>query len=528
MKKTVLFLLLSITIHGLSQTEEVLFSIDDQAITTKEFTHVYNKNIDDVLNNNQKEIDNYLELYVNYKLKVRQAQDLKLDTVSSYKKDLSSYKKQLMAPYLRDDESLNELVKEAYDRSLVKINASHILIKLPKNSKDTLAAYTKIMEAKEKIEAGEDIATVAVEYSEDPSAAINEGNLGYFSVFNMVYPFENAVYSTKKNEVSNPFRSRFGYHIVYVHDIRKIYEPRKISSITIKLDSVSSRTKIDKLYQKLEDGEDFSDLVLKFSEDDSTSVKKRGDLGWFDSLDDFEKYRDLFSSLENIGDYSQPFKTEFGWSIIKLTDIRRVRDFEEVEEALTKKVKEGDRANTLDNSIIHEIKDNYTIVVKKKSLKLFKSGSQKVVKKLDKVFMTLEGETVSNQQFFDFLEGKEFSSALLEKFKEEKIMDYYKLHLVETNEEFAFLFQEYREGLLLFSLTQQRIWDKSTDSIGLKTYYESNKKNYKQSLEEDRGQILNDYQANLQDLWIEELHKTYNVKINNLAVEKLKGTINEE
>lgn len=526
-QKPLFFLFFFIAIYSYSQADRVLFTIDNQEITTKEFTRVYNKNIDIVADSSQKGIDNYLELYVNYKLKVMQAHDLKLDTVSSYIKELSSYKKQIMAPYLRDDEFIDKLVQEAYDRSLIEINASHILIKLPQKSNDTLAAFEKINEAKNKIEAGEDFAIVAAEYSEDPSAATNKGELGYFSVFDMVYPFENAIYSTGKNEVSNPFRTRFGYHIIYVHDIREAKGELAASHIMIKLDSISSRTKIDELYQKLENGEDFSSVALNFS-DDTYSANKGGDLGKFGSGKMVPEFDEVVFYLEDIGSYSQPFKTQFGWHIVKLTDKFPVKSFEEQEKELTSKVKRGDRASIVSNSIIHKIKGNYTIVINKKSLKLFESGSWKTDKNLDEVFMTLEGETVSKQQLASFLNDRAFSSALLEKFKEGQILNYYKLHLTETNQEFAFLYQEYQEGLLLFELMQQRIWDKSKDSIGLKAYYESNKKSYKQSFEQDRGQILNDYQANLEELWIDELHTIYKVKINNVAVEELKGSYNEE
>ena len=526
-KKPLFFLLFFVVVHSFSQADGVLFTIDNQEITTKEFDRVYNKNIDIVADKNQKGIDNYLELYINYKLKVRQAQDLKLDTISSYKKELSSYKKQIMAPYLRDNEFIDKLVKEAYDRSLVEINASHILIKLAQKSTDTAAAYTKIMEAKAKIEKGEDFISVAVEYSEDPSVATNKGDLGYFSVFDMVYPFEEASYSTEKNNVSNPFRTRFGYHIIYVHDIRKARGEVEAAHIMIKLDSVSSRTKIDELYQKLESGEEFSSVALNFSDDDY-SAKKGGDLGRFGSGKMVPEFDEVIFSMENIGSYSQPFKTQFGWHIVMLTDKLPVKSFEEQEKELTAKVKRGDRASIVSNSIVHKIKGNYTIKVNKKALKLFESGTWKTDQKLDEVFMTLEGETISKQQLVDFIGDREYASILLEKFKEDQILNYYKLHLVETNQEFAFLYQEYKEGLLLFELMQQRIWDKSKDSIGLEAYYDLNKNNYEQSLEDDKGRVLNDYQGHLEKLWINELHTTYNVKINNAAVEKLKGTLNEE
>lgn len=477
LKKALFSLFILIGFQCVSQTNEVLFSIDSEETTTAEFVHVYDKNIDIVANQSQKGIENYLNLYINYKLKVMQAVDLGLDTVSSYKKELSSYKKQIMAPYLRDDEFIDKLVKEAYDRSLIEINASHILIKVKQKSEDTIVAFNKINEASAKIISGDKFEDIAVAYSEDRSVASNKGNLGYFSVFDMVYPFENAIYRTKKNKISAPFRTRFGYHIIYVHDIREARGEVQASHIMIKEDSISSRTEIDKLYQQLLSGEDFSTLAKSFS-DDKYSAEKGGDLGRFGSGKMVQEFEDVIFALQNIGDFSKPFKTQFGWHIVKLIDKFPVESFEIQEKNLTAKVKRGDRASIVSNSIVFKIKDNYAIVENRNEVALFESGEYKSAKNLDNELMTLEEASISSQSLVNYLDGQTFTVSLFEKFKNYQILEYYKLHLEETNQEFAFLFQEYKEGLLLFELMQQRIWNKSKDTIGLDAFFETHKNDY--------------------------------------------------
>ncbi|MCF6279364.1 MAG: peptidylprolyl isomerase, partial [Flavobacteriaceae bacterium] len=331
----VLFITLSFFNVYSQNSDSVLFTIDDEPVLTSEFLRVYSKNLDIVTDKNQKDIKNYLELFINYKLKIKQAYDLKFDTIQSYKSELASYKKQLMEPYLRDDTVLNDLVKEAYDRSLIEINASHILMKTNfKSPQDTLAAYNKILEARDRIIDGEEFATVAKEYSQDPSAQKNDGNLGYFSAFSMVYPFENAAYATEIGEISQPFKTKFGYHIIQVHSKRNTRGEVEAAHIMIRGDSDESETKINKIYSKLVNGDDFGVLAKTLSEDTYTA-KKNGSLGRFGSGRMVKEFEDNAFSLVNTGDYSQPFKTKFGWHIIKLVNKFPVESFDKVKKELT-------------------------------------------------------------------------------------------------------------------------------------------------------------------------------------------------
>jgi peptidyl-prolyl cis-trans isomerase SurA len=206
-----------------AQADPTIMTVDTKKITQSEFLQIYLKN-----NPNPKydkaSLDEYMELFTKFKLKVAEAEALGYDTIPKLVKELNGYKSQLALPYLVDSAKNESLIKEAYDRTKNEIKASHILIKLNPNAspEDTLAAFNKIMQLKKRIENGEDFATVAMgqKGSEDPSVASNGGNLGYFTAFQMVYPFEDAAFKTPIGKLSNPFRTRFGYHVIKVMDQR--------------------------------------------------------------------------------------------------------------------------------------------------------------------------------------------------------------------------------------------------------------------------------------------------------------------
>ncbi|OIQ35980.1 MAG: hypothetical protein BM563_11635 [Bacteroidetes bacterium MedPE-SWsnd-G1] len=514
-------LVCSLSLSSFSQEDEVIFSVNNEPTTTSEFLRVYNKNLSIVSDDSQKGIKNYLELYVNYKLKVKQAKDLGLDTVTAYKKELETYKRQLMEPYLKDDAFVSKLVKEAYERGLVEKKASHILVKLPQMVKDTMTAYEKIAEARAAILNGGAFDDIAKQYSDDESAKSNDGNLGYFSVFDMVYPFENAVYNAKKGEVSNIFKTRFGYHIVMLHDTRKALGELQASHIMIKTDSAESRDRIDAIYKELLSGTKSFEQIAKEESDDKFSGEKGGDLGRFGSGRMVKEFEEVVFSLKEEGAISKPFETQFGWHIVKLVKKYPVESFEKQENELTAKVKRGDRASIVSNSIVHKIKNNYEVTVNKKALEPFINGTWRTIELNDEL-LTVRDMSVSQLVLKDFLEDKEYAEFELEKFKNAQILEYYKAHLEETNPEYAAIYREYKEGLLLFELLQEKVWNKAKDTVAIKDFYDKNRIKYTEGeFNEIRGEVSNDYQNYLEKEWIKKLHSTYNVIVNEEVVLKL-------
>jgi len=236
MKKNIFLLFIFYNLNMFSQKNtDILVTINDDKVSVQDFKRIYERNLDAIDNDESKDIVKNLDLFINFKLKVKQAYELKLDTLTSYKNEIKTYRKQLIAPYIQDESQLNSLVKEAYDRTRTEIRASHILVKLPRNykPKDTILPFSKINEARQRILAGEPFAKVAKELSEDPSAIRNGGDLGYFSAFNMLYDFEDMAYKTSLGDVSQIFKTRFGYHIVQKTGSRTSKGERQVAHILI-------------------------------------------------------------------------------------------------------------------------------------------------------------------------------------------------------------------------------------------------------------------------------------------------------
>ncbi len=232
MKKVfVLFALfvLSLNFNLFAQSDDnVILEIAGEKISKSEFLKMYNKNNYIPSKIDKEDLDAYLELFINYRLKLLQAKELGLDTVPSYLEEVDKYRQQLIVPYLNDAQVTQSLIEEAYERTKLFVRASHILISLPENANptDTLNAYKKAMSIREKAMKGEDFNELAKQYSDDPSAKDkkeqnykgNGGDLGYFTSMVMIYPFENACYSMEVGEISNPIKTRFGYHIIKLTD----------------------------------------------------------------------------------------------------------------------------------------------------------------------------------------------------------------------------------------------------------------------------------------------------------------------
>src|SRR5690606_34475205 len=323
--------------------KDVLMTIEGKPVYANEFKRVYKKNLDLVQEESQKDMDGYLQLFIDYKLKIKEAEAQGLAEKESYKNELSKYRDQLSRNYLFEDKVTAELAQEAYLRGKEESDASHILIRVDYEAmpQDTLAAYNKIKSIREKALKGEDFDQLAKTYSEEPGAKTRGGNLGYFSVFSMVYPFETAAYNTKVGNISEIVRTSFGYHILKVNDRREKLPKISVSHIMISdkkgAKSFNPEERINELYTMLQQGESFESLAKQFSDDKNSAVKD-GKLTPFSKGDlRAPEFEDMAYSLKTVGEISKPVKTDFGWHIIRLDEKLAVETFEQQKENLDKK-----------------------------------------------------------------------------------------------------------------------------------------------------------------------------------------------
>ncbi|HNP32118.1 MAG TPA: peptidylprolyl isomerase [Flavobacterium sp.] len=488
-----------------NNSKEVLFTINDKPYYTDEFSRIYKKNLDLVKDDSQKNLDQYLELFIGYKLKVNKAYKLGLQNGASYQNELKTYRSQLAKNYFNDTKVTQELVEEGYNRLQKEIRASHILILVDENAspEDTLKAYKKIEEIAKKALAGENFDDLAVQYSEDPSAKENKGDLGYFSAFRMVYPFENAAYNTPKGKISKIIRTRFGYHILKVTDVRPNRGEITVAHIMILNAKPEEKDKnpestINDIYKKIQQGEKFEDLAKQFSEDKSSS-SKGGVLNRFGSGQlSSEEFENVAFSLEKPGDVSKPFKSQFGWHIIKLIEKHPIKTLDEMKNELETKVGKDDRSKKITEKLNEKLRKKYTY---KKDAKQFAAVSKLIT---DAVYeskwtlpenaatftapiLTINSKKIDGKAFLDFVDKQQkgvlkikplskLVDVLYEKFLDEQLTAYYDGNLETEFPEFSYVMEEYRDGLLLFDLMEKEIWDRAkTDTLGLKNFYDAHK-----------------------------------------------------
>ena len=519
-----------------SQNEKTLATINNEKITVADFKRIYEKNLDAIDTEEAKSVPKNLALYINYKLKVKEAYQLKLDTLPSYKIEIESYKNQLSEPYLQDTTFIADLVKEVYFRTKNEVKAKHILIRTSKGGrpKDTLDAYNKILDIRNRIVNGENFEKVAEETSEDRSAQDdsktgrkgNKGNLGYFSAFKMLASFEDVAYATKVGAVSMPFRSQYGYHILTVDDFRVSKGELETAHILITDTTKIGATKINDVYAKLQEKEAFETLAKEYSED-TGSKGKGGKLNKFGTGRMVKSFEVAAFSLENEGDFSTPFRTPFGWHIVKLLKKYPVASFLDMEKELTAKIKRSARMQMSETAVINKLKAKYTIVENEEAKNILDIKNIRVLPKdsLQNIIITINEKEITQEMFTKYIRNRRNKSVylLFKMFKDQEILTYYKENLVHTEPEYAYILKEYEDGLLLFELMQQKIWNKSSkDTLGLKTYFSNNNEKYKsEELKDIRGEVMNDYQNFLEKNWISDLRNKNKIKVSKSQLKKL-------
>ncbi len=483
---------------------EVLFTVGESPVYASEFLRVYHKNLDIIKDESQKDIDEYFKLFLNYKLKLAEAKELGYHKKPKYVRELNGYKKQLAKNYLTDHEVTEALVREAHDRVSHDVWAQHILVKMNPSKKDTLVTYNNLLKLREKLK-NEDFATVQKELHDGNSVLVED--LGYFSGFKMVYDFESMAFNTKVGEVSLPFRTQFGFHIVKTVDKRKSRGEVTVAHIMVanrQNDStIVPEERIQEINKLVTQGEDFESLAKQFS-DDKSSSGKGGRLAAFKGGQlSSKEFEDVAFSLSNVDEVSKPFETAFGWHIVKLIEKKPVGSFEEMKYELETMVRKDSRSKLINTALQKRLRRQYNIKNDNPGRDYFISVLNEEFYKrkwmvpddLDrsKTIFTVGDRNCTYGQFANFLklqqkgtEKKKPFAAIVddafEVFVNKNVLAYHEGNLENENEEFANILTEYREGLLLFDLMENKIWNTvKFDTVGIQTYYDQNKQNYKQS-----------------------------------------------
>ncbi len=508
--------------------DEVLMTIAGKQVYVSEFLNIYQKNNVKGEAIDKKSLDEYLDLFINFKLKVKQAEEMGLDTLTSFKTELNGYRDQLAKPYFTDEATLDRLIQEAYEREKTDLRASHIFFRLKPDATpaDTMIAYKNAIAARAKVMNGDSFEAVAVEFSEDPSAKDreatqqhpflkgNKGDLGFFAVFDMVYAFENGAWNTGVGKVSMPVRTEYGFHLIKVTARRPALGKVTVAHIFLAIpknataeDSARIQKRIDSVYAKLKGGTSFEDLVKAYS-DDKGSAAKGGVLPAFGVNRMVPEFVEAIYSLDSTGDYTKPILTSYGWHIVKLVERKTQKPLDEEKAELKQKIMKDNRGDQTRQVVIARIRKEYGVTENPEALKAFYSvvtdsiffGKWKasLAGDLTGMIFKIGNITFRQKDFADYLattqrkQDKQKIDVYVDKmyteFLDESLLKWENSQLEQKYPEFKALMGEYRDGILLFDLTDQKVWSKAVkDTLGLEAFYQKNKNNYRWDTRLDAG-----------------------------------------
>jgi peptidyl-prolyl cis-trans isomerase SurA len=484
----------------------VLFTVNGKPTYTNEFIYLYKKNHTNKSQDyTESKVDEYLNLYINFKLKVTEAQKRGIDTTAKFTKELNTYREELKKPYRAEKNVLDKLTREAYDHLTQEVKASHILIQIKPDAtpEDTVVAFNKISAIRKRVIDGEDFEKLARELSEDPSAKYNGGSLGYFTAMQMVYPFEEAAYQTKVGDVSSIVRTRFGYHLIKVFDKRQSRGEVEVSHILLRAtkDNESKvKNQIFEIYDQLKNGRAWDDLCKQYSEDSNTKnaggrLKPFG-IGALASVPEFEA---TAFALQNAGEISDPFQSNIGWHIIRLEKKILTPMYAEIESSLKKRVARDERMKISEQAFAvkrkkdlgfienSEIKTKVMATADSNLLKgKWKFAGNPELKK--QTLISISGKEIKAEKFIVQVEQQHikngstpaaYMNQLYESWAEAKINEAEEDKILKENPDFKYLVAEYREGILLFEIMEKEVWNKaSEDTVGQRKFYKEHASKY--------------------------------------------------
>lgn len=516
-----LLLTLSYFVNAQAPANPTLFTIGNEKVSKDEFVKVYQKtNVSGEADFSEKSLRDYLDLYVNFRLKVKQARDMKLDTTSAVLNEFKTYRSKLTPSYMYD----TAVIRQAYNRMQTDIHVEHILLKVDPNASpaDTLKAFKKITEWRKQILAKKkDFNTLAADSSTDPTAKDNKGDLGWITAMQVIYPFETAAYNTKPGTISNPVRTRFGYHLIKVVETRPSRGTITAAHLFIKVpanatdeDKQKAKQKIDSIYGLVKNGGNWDELVKEYSQD-KTSSANGGKLAAFGTGQMVPEFEEAAYALKNPGDISQPVKTKFGWHIIKLVEKKPMGTYDQTKDDIRKKIETGTWSDYAKQSFVNKLKKDYKFseipgskgeVRAKMDSSLLKGNWNDSLCKnmITPLFVLADAAYIGQMKpfpekdFADYIEKNQrkfmnqggidnMFNKMYDQFVAVSITGFEDVRLESKYPAFRDLMDEYMNGILLFDLASDKVWTKAVeDTVGLKAFYEEHKNNY---MGQERAQV---------------------------------------
>lgn len=544
---------------GLAQNpdEKILMTVANMDVEAGEFVRMFNKSLDPAY---RVEIDEYLQQFIAFKLKVADAVEHGYDTTAAFREELKGYRNQLAQTWLTDPDIREKTLRKAYQRYLEEINASHILVSCPQDAvpDDTLKAYTKAVGIRKRILEGEPFGEVALSESDDKSAKINNGNLGYFTAFQMITPFEEAAYSLQPGTISGPVRTPFGYHIIKVIDRRpsggKIRVAHIMKSVPPGSDGQAvskAESEINQIYDRLGKGESFAKLASEKS-DHKESAANGGEMNWFGAGEIINDFSEAAFSIKDTGEYTKPFRTPYGFHIIKLLERKGPGTYEEAKPFLESRMNQTDLVSLGKKSFIERLKKEYEFRVIPEARNWFIKNTDTLIIRGKKRYparripegsiCSFAGQGLTAADFASYLEKRGgiietdnpalFIDESLQSIASEEILKYEDSILEKKHPDFKYLMREFHDGILLFEISSDKVWNRvQEDTAGLMKHYELNKDKFQVErngeasplpFSEVQADVISSYQNWLNEEWIRELKSKYAVKIDDQVFEEVK------
>lgn len=488
---------------------ETLFTLGKKAVDKEELIYLITKGKtvgNSAATLSREEFEANFELFLNFKLKVAEAEALGLDKSEDFFLEFASFKKTLIAPFLIKNSLEEGELRKVYSRMQEVVRASHILFQFPPNATqtDSIAVLTQVLKVKTDLENGGDFSALALANSDDPSAKINKGDLGYFTGLQMIPQFEEAAYSLPLGSISDPVLTDFGYHIIQVQDRKANPGEVSVSHILVRFDQTAiaqeenARRKISDIYAEIQQENTIWEEIVKTNSEDPATKEAGGILPWFGVGTMLPEFELAAFSLTEIGEISPPLKTPYGYHILRLEGKRELQPYEELEQSIKSKILRSSKSGMIQSQVVamqkarYGFDENETVVGSLStafaSTTLTSFGTELSAKGLSKTeLFTLQGNGFTTADLLKFALQEEitpkgsggFFDRWYTKFVAQALAKTEEKDLETNNKDYQALLKEYRDGILLFSLTNQEVWQKGiSDSLGQVQYYNQNLESY--------------------------------------------------